>query len=228
METIPDLDAAFEEAVKSARDLGNLDQETMLRLYGLYKQATIGACNISKPGMLSFTARYKWDAWNSLGSLSSTDAKTRYIELVNSLETENAGDATRKAKPSALGVSVSCMAKTEEELEDGDKTIFDWLKEDNSQQVSSLLQKNPLLLNQPDEQGMTLLHWSADRGSATMIQLLAEKGADMNALDKSGQTALHYAYACGHDVCIRLLEEHGTDPTIRDDDGLLPNELSDS
>ena len=33
-------------------------------------QATVGVCNIDKPGMMDFVKKAKWDAWNSLGSLS--------------------------------------------------------------------------------------------------------------------------------------------------------------
>lgn len=33
-------------------------------------QATEGPCNAPKPGMLDFVKKAKWDAWNSLGSLS--------------------------------------------------------------------------------------------------------------------------------------------------------------
>lgn len=222
-----DVDSAFEEATASARNLTNLDTDTLLRLYSLYKQATIGVCNISRPSIFSYTARQKWDAWNSLGSLSSSEAKVRYVELVGSLDT-NTDESEKKSKPSALGVAVSCMAKTEEELDDSDKNIFDWLKEGNTQQVSALLEKIPSLLSQSDDDGMTLLHWSADRGNTSMIQLLADKGANVNAVDTAGQTALHYAYACGHGDCIRLLEERGADPNIRDNDGQLPNELADA
>ena len=33
-------------------------------------QATLGRCNTKQPGMLDMVGRAKWNAWNSLGSLS--------------------------------------------------------------------------------------------------------------------------------------------------------------
>ena len=33
-------------------------------------QATIGQCNIKRPGAFDFVGRAKWDAWNGLGDLS--------------------------------------------------------------------------------------------------------------------------------------------------------------
>jgi diazepam-binding inhibitor (GABA receptor modulator, acyl-CoA-binding protein) len=34
------------------------------QLYGLYMQATVGDVNISKPKLLDFRGKSKWDAWN--------------------------------------------------------------------------------------------------------------------------------------------------------------------
>jgi len=50
----------FEEARKFvARNIDRLKDGSKLQLYGLYKQATEGACNISKP-LLDFKGRAKW------------------------------------------------------------------------------------------------------------------------------------------------------------------------
>ncbi|XP_022252601.1 enoyl-CoA delta isomerase 2, mitochondrial-like [Limulus polyphemus] len=48
-------------------DPGN---EVKLRLYSLYKQATIGTCTGKKPSAFDFMAKAKWEAWNSVRSLS--------------------------------------------------------------------------------------------------------------------------------------------------------------
>lgn len=61
----------FDEAQKRLQTLktspGN---EAKLKLYGLFKQATVGKVNTKRPGMTDFVGKAKWDAWNSLGSLS--------------------------------------------------------------------------------------------------------------------------------------------------------------
>lgn len=229
METILlDLDSAFTHASETVRKFSNVDTPTMLRLYGLYKQATQGVCNIPKPGIFSFAARQKWEAWNALGKVSSGDAKSQYIDLVNSLSANHKEDSSAVQKTSTFGVAVSCMAKLEQDLDDSDKTIFDWVKEGNKDKVSSMIESNPSLIAQRDESQMALIHWAADRGDTAMIELLTKKGADVDITDGDGQTPLHYAFACGHEECIHLLETLGANRNLRDHNGMLPSQLSDS
>ncbi|CAI9581946.1 unnamed protein product, partial [Staurois parvus] len=53
--------------------------EEMLLFYSYYKQATVGPCNIARPGFWDPIGRYKWDAWNKLGQMSQDDAMCAYI-----------------------------------------------------------------------------------------------------------------------------------------------------
>ncbi|XP_071320329.1 acyl-CoA-binding protein-like [Trachinotus anak] len=62
------------------------DQEEMTALYGLYKQATVGDINIGRPGLLDFTGKAKWDAWNAKKGLSKDEAMAAYVELVEKLK----------------------------------------------------------------------------------------------------------------------------------------------
>ena len=79
------LEASFQHAAARVRQLDHgLDSAVMLRLYALYKQSTLGPCTGSRPGLFQFTARTKWDAWNSLGSMTSRQAMADYVQLVNS------------------------------------------------------------------------------------------------------------------------------------------------
>ncbi|KAI8447685.1 acyl CoA binding protein-domain-containing protein, partial [Phakopsora pachyrhizi] len=57
-------------------------QETQLEFYSLYKQGTIGDVNTTRPGMLDFTGKAKWDAWKGKEGLSQAEAKTKYVELL--------------------------------------------------------------------------------------------------------------------------------------------------
>lgn len=172
MESMLDLDAAFIEATETVKDLVNIDTSNMLRLYGFYKQATQGECNISKPSMFSYSALKKYLAWKAVGSISQEDAKSNYIDIVNSLVKSSPGTSDNCKVATQFGVAVSCMLKTEKQLDDCDKTIFDFLKEGNCRQVSLLLQSEPALLAKMDESEMNLIHWAADRGDHEMIQLL--------------------------------------------------------
>eukprot|EP00079_Xenopus_tropicalis_P018903 XP_012808040.1 PREDICTED: acyl-CoA-binding domain-containing protein 4 isoform X1 [Xenopus tropicalis] len=54
--------------------------EEMLRFYSYYKQATVGPCNIARPGFWDPIGKYKWDAWNRLGRMSQEDAMCSYIQ----------------------------------------------------------------------------------------------------------------------------------------------------
>jgi diazepam-binding inhibitor (GABA receptor modulating acyl-CoA-binding protein) len=56
-----------------------------LKIYGLYKQATVGDNTEKKPGFSDLVGRAKWDAWNGFKGTSSEDAKRQYVELIQSL-----------------------------------------------------------------------------------------------------------------------------------------------
>lgn len=81
-----DLSARFDAAVAGSRNLTERpDNATLLKLYGLYKQATAGDNAETKPGFGDLVGRAKWDAWNALKGTSSEDAMQRYIDLIGSL-----------------------------------------------------------------------------------------------------------------------------------------------
>ncbi|MGN8071845.1 acyl-CoA-binding protein [Mucilaginibacter sp. SG564] len=77
----------FENAVATSKTLpAKPDNETLLRLYSLYKQATEGDINAdSPPGMFDFVAKAKYDAWLNLKGVTAHDARQQYIDLVNEL-----------------------------------------------------------------------------------------------------------------------------------------------
>ena len=81
-----DLKAAFEAAVANSKKLSERpDTATLLKIYGLYKQATSGDVNEKKPGFGDMVGRAKWDAWNGLKGASQDDAMQQYIDLIESL-----------------------------------------------------------------------------------------------------------------------------------------------
>ncbi len=59
--------------------------ETLLELYGLYKQGTAGDVTGARPGMLDFRGRAKWDAWASRKGMAREQAKEAYVALVDRL-----------------------------------------------------------------------------------------------------------------------------------------------
>ena len=61
------------------------DNNTMLKLYALYKQATQGDAIGERPGGFDFVRAAKFDAWSEIKGTSAEDAMQQYIDLVASL-----------------------------------------------------------------------------------------------------------------------------------------------
>ncbi len=83
---MPDLKAQFDAAVANSKNLSaRPDNATLLKIYGLYKQATVGDVTDKKPGFSDMVGRAKWDAWNANKGKSSEDAMQQYVDLIESL-----------------------------------------------------------------------------------------------------------------------------------------------
>ena len=78
--------ADAEARVKKLSERPSNDQ--LLELYALYKQATVGDVEGSRPGMLDLKGRAKYDAWAKKKGVKSEDAKKKYVALVDKLEKE--------------------------------------------------------------------------------------------------------------------------------------------
>jgi len=81
-----DLKAKFEAAVANSKTLSERpDNMTLLKLYALYKQGSVGDNTDKKPGFTDMVGRAKWDAWNGLKGTSAEDAMQQYIDLIDDL-----------------------------------------------------------------------------------------------------------------------------------------------
>jgi acyl-CoA-binding protein len=81
-----DLKTLFETAVANSKSLTErTDNSTLLKIYGLYKQATAGDNVDKKPGFSDMVGRAKWEAWDSFKGLTSDDAMQQYVDLIDSL-----------------------------------------------------------------------------------------------------------------------------------------------
>ncbi|KAG7266477.1 hypothetical protein CRUP_028426, partial [Coryphaenoides rupestris] len=81
----PPQQLRFEAAVKVIKSLppdGSFQpsNDIMLKFYSFYKQATLGPCNIPRPGFWDPVGKAKWDAWNSLGDMPKEDAMAAYVD----------------------------------------------------------------------------------------------------------------------------------------------------
>jgi acyl-CoA-binding protein len=82
-----DIKKKFERATQDAQSLKKRPaDEDMLRLYALYKQATVGDASGERPGAFDFTGRAKFDAWTRLKGTAQDKAMKSYVDLVERLK----------------------------------------------------------------------------------------------------------------------------------------------
>ena len=81
------LQAEFENAAQEVQQLSERpDNEVLLRLYALYKQATLGDVSGKRPGVANLVGRAKFDAWADMKGTSKREAMQAYIHLVRALK----------------------------------------------------------------------------------------------------------------------------------------------
>ena len=82
-----DLQSQFEAATVAVQQLPKRpDNNTLLKLYALYKQATLGDVRGARPGLGDFTDRMKYDAWARVKGMAQDAAMQGYVELVKQLQ----------------------------------------------------------------------------------------------------------------------------------------------
>ena len=81
-----ELPQRFEEAQQRVKTLSKApSNDTLLELYALYKQATSGDVSGSRPGMMDFKGRAKYDAWAGKKGTAKDKAMESYCALVDKL-----------------------------------------------------------------------------------------------------------------------------------------------
>jgi diazepam-binding inhibitor (GABA receptor modulating acyl-CoA-binding protein) len=78
----------FEQAVADSRNLTERpSNDSLLALYGLYKQATEGDNTLDPPANpFDFVSKAKYEAWLNLKGKSVEDAMQEYVALINKLK----------------------------------------------------------------------------------------------------------------------------------------------
>ncbi|KAL5276266.1 ACBD6 family protein [Megaselia abdita] len=209
------LDEEFKNAADRLQLIHSaLPNDVLLELYAFYKQATTGECNIPKPNIFNSQGRAKWNSWNSLGKMSTVEAKSKYIEKLYSVDTEHQAPLKSKVNKNFSFICQSQPLNEEAPLPDHEKNSFDYVKESNLEKLESSLQKNEI--NELGEEGLGLIHWAADRNATNILEFLLKNKANVDLKDEDGQTALHYASSCGNLECISILLKHGADRNLID------------
>jgi diazepam-binding inhibitor (GABA receptor modulating acyl-CoA-binding protein) len=81
------LKTKFETTAEDVKKLSKRpDNDTLLKLYALYKQGAAGDITGKRPGFTDFKGRAKYDAWAKLKGTSGKETMESYIKLVDSLK----------------------------------------------------------------------------------------------------------------------------------------------
>ena len=82
-----ELKAKFDQAADDATRLPKRpDNATLLQLYALFKQGSVGDVSGKRPGMLDMVGRAKYDAWAKLKGTGQESAMQSYVDLVQRLK----------------------------------------------------------------------------------------------------------------------------------------------
>ena len=83
-----DIKEKFENAVKESKSLPEKpDNDTLLQLYSLYKQATEGDVNVEPPSNpFDFVNKAKFEAWSAIKGKSKDEAMQQYVDLIEKLK----------------------------------------------------------------------------------------------------------------------------------------------
>jgi len=82
-----ELKDRFKKAAAESREFATRpNNDTLLKIYSLYKQATEGDIKAEKPVMFDFVAQAKYNAWEKLKGMGKEDAMQQYIDVVSGLK----------------------------------------------------------------------------------------------------------------------------------------------
>ena len=210
-------DYFYSKAVLCIRkNSAKLAKDKLLYFYARFKFINDGPCAVSRPGgIFNFEAKSKWDAWNALNAelpqLTVQEAKRQYcLKLDEAMPSwregvEQANKFNEANESGTFGIRMSQMTSADQ-IDDSDKTCFDFCKEHNLEKLKACLDKSKAgSIDQTDENQMTLLMWACDRGYMDIVEFLVASQADLNKQDADGQTCLHYAVSCEHLNLIKYL-----------------------
>lgn len=122
--------------------------------------------------------------------MNKDQAMKSYVELLTNLKPSWNEETSADHKSSgSFGPCVS-RPKSEDFLEDSEKSIEDFIKEGNIGKLRKLLENiEENEVNALDESGLGLIHWCADRGDAEILKLiLCCKNIQVDLKDIDGQS----------------------------------------
>jgi acyl-CoA-binding protein len=239
LEAIAGFEAAAAYAATRIAE-GAVPEDCILELYGIYKQATKGDCDVRvRPTRLDVKGYAKFTEWMKHKGMTKVDACRMYVrvlesrlddlELLPSPKKKSGGGGSGKSGGGAFGRSQSTMRRLEGEdgegEEEGEETsLIKAAKEGDFDKLLKCLRAGADA-NQRDAKGRTPLMFAADTGDVAITIQLMQLDADIGATDEKGKTALHYAAICEQVDVAEVLLEAGADPEVRDANGTSASDL---
>ncbi|KRY26534.1 Enoyl-CoA delta isomerase 2, mitochondrial [Trichinella spiralis] len=108
----------FEKALQRVKSVRNVSPKHQLKLYAFFKQATVGPCKADKPSNFDVVNLAKWNAWSSLGTMNSDEAKRNYIEFVKTLVGEPLSNDANLLNDNVVCENSTSQAETVPEKEE--------------------------------------------------------------------------------------------------------------
>lgn len=97
--------------------------------------------------------------------------------------------------------------------------VNDLIKDNQLQELITVLKNNPDAANVPDSRGFTPLVMAAYVNNLEAVQMLLEYGAEVNYQDRVGNTALMGTCFKGYLEIAELLLQHGADVNLISENG---------
>jgi uncharacterized protein len=94
--------------------------------------------------------------------------------------------------------------------------LHDAIKSNQMNMLQGVLDRNPDLLDEPDENGITPVLYATKRNRVRGLMELLERGAKIEVVDRKGFTVLHWACRRGFTDCVRILLNEGALPLHED------------
>ena len=88
------------------------------------------------------------------------------------------------------------------------------------------LHPKQLILDIPNQYGITPLHYACFHGSKKAMDLLIDLGANINGVDQEGNTPLHFAVQSGSERSVKKLLVRGSDKFIKNAEGNTPYDVA--
>ncbi|WP_234109291.1 ankyrin repeat domain-containing protein [Chryseobacterium sp. R2A-55] len=101
------------------------------------------------------------------------------------------------------------------------KTVFEIARTGTVEEMNTLFQQDPKVINSVDAMSFSPLILACYRGNSEVARFLMDNGADVNYLSDEGTALAAICINFNQDL-LKLLLKHGADPNIADANGTTP------